>query len=122
MTKEEEKAVLVWLRQRGEGLYDGPRRPRTILQRALRSGKPISRDIRDAMADWIEADPTGLVLNQEAFEEACEMALSLEEREAKLQARINANPVIQAFIARHRAAKPALSSPADPQAQRTDRA
>ena len=73
MTPDETAMVLAWLRRRGAvtdeqamtgGLFGNGtliEPERRLLQRALRNGEPISREIRDAMADWLEADPTGLV-------------------------------------------------------------
>ena len=58
MTHEEEKRVLKWLRLRekdragGLGLLSFGK-ARKILQRALRDDEDISREIRDAMADWL---------------------------------------------------------------------
>jgi len=60
MTKEEERTVLRWLRGRENPYDQNCKLERRILQRALLNFEPISREIRDAMADWIETSPATL--------------------------------------------------------------
>ena len=140
MTPEQEVVVLYWLRSQGTKPTHNARK---ILQDALRDGDDISQDIRDAMADWIQDNP-GSLFHAYGASRPVLQALGLmpkpapnspvpggeglhnagnrlqasleEERSAKLQARINDNPEVKAFIARHRAPKPAPASPADPEA------
>ena len=63
MTVDEEDWVLRWLRSRGkEPAYEKPHRSaRRILQRALRGGEPISREIRETLADWLLASPASML-------------------------------------------------------------
>jgi hypothetical protein len=114
MTHEEEKLVLKWLRSRGR-MDEAPRDGRSTIQRALRGGEDISREIRNAMADWLEDDPDSLLPSRGrdmkvTFRNDVELGSWNdrqweqwnEERGARLQARINDNPEVQAFIARYR--------------------
>jgi hypothetical protein len=59
MTPEEEKLVLRWLRLRPKHPRHGLRE-RRMLQTAILNDY-LSRDIRDAMADWLEDDPASLL-------------------------------------------------------------
>jgi hypothetical protein len=63
MTHEEEKRVLKWLRLRPENPRHGLRE-RRVLQRALRGGEDIRREIRDALADWLLASPASMLTEE----------------------------------------------------------
>jgi hypothetical protein len=101
MTHEEEKLVLKWLRGRAPPTY-----AHALLQRALWGDEKLSRPIREALADWIinqQISPGGLFGNGELAPLTEVGKQNYDERSAKLQARINANPDIQAHIDAHRA-------------------
>jgi hypothetical protein len=59
MTNEEEKLVLRWLRLRPKHPRHGLRE-RRMLQTAILNDE-LSREIRNAMADWLEDDPASLL-------------------------------------------------------------
>jgi hypothetical protein len=128
MTHEEETMVLDWLRRRGAcsfkqamkgGLFGVDLdKERRILQRALRNDEYIIRDIRDAMAAWIE-EPASLLLSLSP-ERRLELEVGLERLEAMVDPtrqrplpNIDRSP--QSWWKNPSEAKPASASPADPQ-------
>jgi hypothetical protein len=117
MTHDEENRVLNWLRRRPRNPHDGlPER--RCLQRALGLGEPLSRDIRNAMADWLEEDPDSLLLNRAALRDVFKPA-SAAPNDPYAQGPWDE---VRAVAEHNRRTKPSPASQADPQAQRTDRA